>query len=39
MGAMLLIINPIMLLVLVLFVDKDDIVILLDGRDVCCHLT
>ena len=34
MGTMLLIINPILLLVLMAFVDKDNVVIILGGRDI-----
>ena len=39
MGVMLLIINPILLLVLVAFVDKDGVVIILGGRDIYFDLT
>ena len=39
MGVMLLIINPILLLVFVAFIDKDDVVIILGGRDVYVELT
>ena len=39
MGVMLLIINPILLLVLMAFVDKDNVVIILGGRDIFVEST